>query len=45
MTYWLLLFGWLPSWVQIVFLVLIAVVLVIAVIRLVSGILSALPFL
>lgn len=45
MSYWLLLFGWLPSWVQVVLLVFIAILLVVLVIRLVAGILSALPFL
>lgn len=42
---WSVLFSWLPAWVQVVFLGLVALVVILLVLRIVSKVLDAIPFL
>lgn len=42
---WSLMFGYLPAWVQVVFLAFLAVLVVLIVIKVIALILSAVPFL
>lgn len=44
-TAWSIFFGWLPAWVQIVFLLIVSILLIMLIVRIVSTILEALPFL
>lgn len=44
-TAWSIFFGWLPAWVQVVFLLVISILLIMLIVRIVASILEALPFL